>query len=363
MAIGIGIVGAGGMASSTLIPNFQATGQANIVAVYDASPETARQVASTYQIEHVCESVEALVADPEVAAVCISSPNAAHHQASLAALAAGKHVFCEKPLARTLAEAREMATIAEQASARSGLIDAVNFSYRGYPAVRFMHDLLVAGELGEIRHLYAFYALDALVDPQTPINWRMRAASAGAGPLADIGAHLIDLTRYLAGEITSIGAQLRTFVPQRPDPAGGMASVDVDDAASLLCTLENGAMAALHVTALGGGRGNYQRIELYGSRGSVVYEIDNQESLEICFGPAGFRHHAWSTVPVPSTYTTGPTHGAVQRAFVASVLAGHRLQGGLCPSFGDGLLCQEVIDAAQTAAARRCWIDLPSRTV
>jgi predicted dehydrogenase len=358
VGVGIGIVGAGGMAMGVLIPYFRAIGQVQLNAVYDIVPEAAHRAAEQHGIVHVHERLEDLIDDPLVEAVCISTPNASHYHAAMMALAAGKHVFCEKPLATSVAEAQEMAECAGEAAERHGVIHTVNFSYRGYPAVRFLRDLIAGGELGEIRHIYALYAVDELFDPRLPVSWRMQARHAGAGPLADIGAHMIDMVRYLCGEIVSLAVHLQTFVPERPDAQGVMQPVDVDDAASLLCSVDNGAMAALHLTGMGGGRNNFQRLELYGSHGSVQYEIDNQRTIQACLGVANLRYHAWSALPVPRQYEGG-NHGSVQRAWIESILAGRRVDPLLCPSFEDGLRCQEVLAAAQLAARERRWIDLP----
>ena len=203
-------------------------------------------------------------------AVSICTPNSYHEPIALAAIAAGKHVLCEKPLALSHEGARRMAETAEAA----GVITAVNFRYRFIPSAWFAHDLIAAGELGEIYHVYGDYFNGSMVDPQTPIAWRQARAESGSGALGDLASHLIDLYRYWFGEIAAVQGHLRTFTTERPAPGGGTATVDVDDAATCLLRLASGAEGLVNASRNAAGHSNHQRVEVYGTKGSLVYGIE-----------------------------------------------------------------------------------------
>ncbi len=352
----IGVIGTGAIATLRHLPAFAASaakGAAEIVAVADVDEASARNAAARFGVPHVYTDYRKLLQAP-LDAVSICTPNAYHEPAALAALDAGKHVLCEKPLALDYAGARRMA----ERAAASGLKHAVNFRYRWIPAAGYVRELIQAGELGEIYHVYAHYFNGTLHDPQTPIRWRQSRASAGSGVLGDLGSHLIDLCRWWIGEVASVQGHLRTFNSKRPLIGGGSGEVDVDDAMTAQLAFVNGAEGVLSASQCAIGRNNHQRIELYGTKGALIYEIEKWDQggdkLQICFGTAQARYNAFATVPVPPTYLAGnPERPMID--FIDAIRA-DRMPS---PNFDDGMRCQEVIDAIARSAEQGTRVALP----
>jgi predicted dehydrogenase len=287
-------------------------------------------------------------------AVSVCTPNASHEPIALAALDAGRHVLCEKPLALDHAGARRMHERAEAA----GLKTMVNFRYRWVPAAGLVRDMIRDGELGELYHVYADYFNGTLHDPAAPMHWRQARAESGSGALGDLASHLVDLCRYWLGEIASVQGHLRTFVTERPLSTGGAGRVDVDDAVSCFVRFANGAEGVLNASRYAIGRNNHQRIELYGTKGAAIYEIEKWDrggdQLQICLGGGQARHEGFATVKVPPDYLLGtPERPMID--FVDAIRAGTTPS----PSFYDGMRCQEVLDAVELSAREGVRVDLP----
>ncbi|MEJ5311112.1 MAG: Gfo/Idh/MocA family oxidoreductase [Anaerolineae bacterium] len=205
-------------------------------------------------------------------------PNALHAEPSIAAAQAGKHVFCEKPLGRNPEESKAMWDAVEKA----GVKHMVAFNYRFVPAIRQARELIESGALGRIYHYRAVYLQEWIMPHYgTPMIWRLNKAEAGAGALGDLGAHIIDLGRFLVGEIESVGAMTRTFIPERPLPDGSPAKVDVDDAFVATVSFANGAIGTLEATRFAAGRKNHEVIEINGEKGSLVFNLERLNELEV----------------------------------------------------------------------------------
>ena len=301
------VIGAGGIARLRHIPAFQEAarrGTAELVAVCDPVPaalEAAGEQAG--DVARYADWRDVLARD-DIDVVTIATPNSHHEPIAVAALQAGKHVFCEKPLALSLDGARRMAAAAHAANRVTG----VNHRYRWVPAARYLKELVETGEAGEIRQIFLNYFNALVVDPSTPLQWRQTRAEGG-GNLADIGSHLIDLSLWLLGPITRVRCDLHTFTRERPTATGEMAAVDVDDAATCQLEFASGAVGVLNASGVCLGRSNYQRIELYGTQGGIVYEIDRPgdlggDHLQVCFGAA--QHRAVGMAPA----RTQPRHEA-----------------------------------------------------
>lgn len=354
--IRVGVIGAGKIAFLRHLPAFkacEAAGTAELVAVADAVEENARNAAAQFGVPHTFTDYRELLQLP-LDAVSICTPNAYHEPISLAALDAGKHVLCEKPLALDYAGARRMWERAEA----TGLKTAVNFRYRWIPAAGFARDLIRDGELGDIYHVYANYFNGSLHDPTTPISWRESRAESGTGALGDLASHLIDLLRWWIGEIASVQGHLHTFVRERPLTTGGRGPVDVDDAVSFRASFANGAEGILNASRCAIGRNNHQRIEVYGTKGALIYEIEKADEggdrLQLCLGSAQARYNAFATVKVAPPYLLGNP----QRVMTDFVDA---LRGGATPSpdFYDGMRCQEVLDAVERSDREGVRVELP----
>ncbi len=253
-----------------------------------------------------------LIARDDVQLVDIAAPGDLHAPIAIAALAAGKHVLCEKPLANTVAEAEQMAAAAGAAYDR-GARAMVGFNYRRVPAVALARRLVEAGRVGTLRHVRAVYLQDWLSDPAAPFTWRMQAERAGSGALGDLGAHIVDLVQYLTGDVvTGVSAVTATFVGERPlgGPGGngaGTGRVTVDDAALFIGRLGSGALASFEATRYAAGRKNGLRVELNGSVGSLAFDLERLNELEFFERrgrqrdrrlPPDPRHRAGAPVPV-----------------------------------------------------------------
>ncbi|ONH32597.1 Gfo/Idh/MocA family protein [Pseudofrankia asymbiotica] len=337
---------------------------------------------------------KALLRRDDIDLVDICTPGSSHAEIALAALAAGKHVLCEKPLANTVEEARAMAEAAERAAA-AGVRSAVGFNYRRIPAASYARDLVAAGRLGTLRHVRAVYLQDWLVDPEFPLAWRLRREIAGSGALGDIGAHIIDLTQFISGQrVTGVCALTETFVRERPLPAavaglsatglsasglsatgqggangqggakgrgGATGTVTVDDAALFLARLEGGALASYEASRFALGRKNGLRVELNGSEGSLVFDLERLNELEFYDGrvddeTAGFTRvlvtepgHPYLDAWWPPGHALGYEHSFTHevRDLVAAIADGTPPT----PSFADGLQVQLVLDAVGRSAA------------
>ncbi len=352
------VIGAGIVARLRHIPAFQEAerrGLAELVAICDpvaaALDEAGAQagIAARYQDYH-----EVLARD-DIDVITIATPNSLHEPIAVAALRAGKHVHCEKPLALSLDGARRMAAAARVADR----VTAVNYRYRWVPAARYLKELLETGEVGEVRQIFMSYFNAMVVNPNTPIQWRQTRAEGG-GILGDIGSHLIDLALWLLGPIRRVRCDLRTFTRERPTAGNGMARVDVDDAATCQLEFASGAVGVMNASGVCLGRGNHQRIEVYGTSGGVVYEIDwpgdaGGDRLQVCFGAA--QHRTVGMAPTP----TWPRHEATPfDPFLDFFQAIHDGRDAAV-TFDDAVRVQAVLDAAEQSAARGgVWVDVPS---
>lgn len=314
----------------------------------------------------------ALIARDDVQLIDISAPGDLHAPIAIAALAAGKHVLCEKPLANTLAEAQAMKAAAD-AAYPSGARAMVGFNYRRVPALALARRLVEQGRIGTLRHFRAAYLQDWLADADAPMTWRMQAERAGSGALGDLGAHIVDLARYLTGdEVTGVSALSATFTPERPYADGsGAGRVTVDDAVVFAARLGSGALASFEVTRCATGRKNALRVELNGSAGSLAFDLERLNELEFFSaadgdgagggGTAGFRRvlvtegsHPYLSAWWPPGHVLGWEHTFTHQ--VADLLMAIADGGQPLPSFADGLAVQRVLDAvARSAASGSGW--------
>jgi predicted dehydrogenase len=304
-----------------------------------------------------------VLARPDIDLVDVATPNDSHYAVAMAAIAAGKDVLCEKPLALTVAQAREMA----EAARRRGVRTLVWHNYRRAPAATTAAQLIAEGALGEIRHVRAVYLQDWLADESCPHLWRMSAGQAGSGAHGDLNAHLIDMTRFLTSlEFAEVCGMQETFIRQRRTPDGGSAPVDVDDAFLFLARLSNGALASFEATRAAPGRKNYNRIEVNGTRGSLVWNFERMNELEFYDAAdqgrvAGFRTimcmnnaaHPYAGHYWPDGHVIGYEHTFVNA--LADFIAARRQGLEFRPGFADAVAVQEVLEAAQVSARGRCW--------
>ena len=320
----------------------------------------------------------AVIARDDIDVIDICTPGDTHAEIAIAALTAGKHVLCEKPLANTVAEAQEMVAAAERAAA-DGVRAMVGFTYRRVPAIALAQRLVAEGRVGDIRHVRAQYLQDWIADPEAPLSWRLDKAKAGSGALGDIGAHIIDLTQFITGDrIAEVSGRLETFVKERPYPAGETAGslggggtsaergpVTVDDAASFLATFAGGAMGVFEATRFATGRKNAIRIEINGSSGSLAFDFEDMNVLELFDAAepdetAGFRRiqvtdagHPYVAAWWPPGHGLGYEHGFTHQVvdLVQAIADGT----DPTPTFADGLQVQRVLAAVETSSDTRTW--------
>ena len=236
------------------------------------------EAAKRYGYEHAYTDWREMLHNPNIHVFDNGGPNDAHAEPTIAAAEAGMHVFCEKPLARTAEEAKGMLDAAEKA----GVKHMVAFNYRFVPAIVQARRLIESGALGRIFHFRAVYLQEWIIDPNFPKIWRLDQSVAGSGALGDLGAHIIDLARYLVGEPSKVMGMTQTFVKERPMPDGnGTGTVDVDDAFVALMEFENGALGTVEASRFCQGRKNHQVLEINGEKGSIQFNLERLNELNV----------------------------------------------------------------------------------
>ncbi|WP_433572871.1 Gfo/Idh/MocA family protein [Streptomyces sp. CA-251247] len=314
-----------------------------------------------------------LITRDDVQLVDVCTPGDSHAEIAIAALEAGKHVLCEKPLANSVAEAEAMTAAAERARAR-GQVAMVGFNYRRVPAIAYARKLIGEGRLGTLRHLRFTYLQDWLVDPDFPLTWRLQREHAGSGALGDLGAHIVDLAQYLAGEsLVGVSALSETFVRERPLLAGastGLSAaggaergpVTVDDAALFTGRLASGALASFEATRMASGRKNALRLEINGELGAIAFDLERLNELSFHdntepAATAGFRRilvteseHPYLEAWWPPGHALGYEHTFTHQArdLVEAIATGREP----APSFADGLQVQRVLAAVEESAEK-----------
>ena len=308
----------------------------------------------------------------------ICTPGDTHAEIAIAALEAGKHVLCEKPLANSVGEAEAMVAAAD-AAAQRGVLAMCGYSYRRTPALTLARELVEEGRIGSIRHVRAQYLQDWLSDENTPLTWRMDKEKAGSGSLGDIGAHIIDAAQWITGSnIAGVSALMETFVTERPvggnlvglggkgDASGERGPVTVDDAAAFTARFDDGAIGVFEATRFALGRKNAIRLEINGSKGSIAYDFEDMNVLEYYDGSndsrtSGFRRiqvgepdHPYTGNWWPVGHGLGYEHGFTHQVvdLVTALAEGSQPS----PSFADALQVQRVLAAVeQSAAAKSLW--------
>ena len=314
-----------------------------------------------------------VVGRDDIDVVDIVTPGDSHAEIAIAALEAGKHVLCEKPLANTVAEAEAMAEAAGKAAAR-GIRAMVGFTYRRVPAVTFLRNLIAEGAVGTVNQVRASYRQDWLVDPDMPLAWRLQKEHAGSGALGDIGAHAIDLAQFVTGQnIDKVSGVIETIVKERPlldnsasgsglsgTAATGRGKVTVDDIAIFTGRFESGELASFEASRFATGRKNALQIEVSGDKGALAFDLEDLNSVQIYdrTAPAdrqGFRKilvteaaHPYVSAWWPAGHMLGYEHGFSHQVkdLVEAISNGTDPH----PTFADGLTVQRVLDAVERSS-------------
>jgi predicted dehydrogenase len=333
--------------------------------------EPLQEFADRWGWESISTDWKETVNRPDVDIVDIAAPTFLHHDVAIEAAKAGKHVFCEKPMCLTYSQAVEMCEVAEKA----GIVHYLNHNYRRCPAVTLARRFMDEGRLGRIFHWRSAYLQSWIVDPDFPLTWHLRKETAGSGPHGDLNSHLVDLARFLVGEITEVTAMTAQFVKERPLPdegssgafqAGqqvgsrGKGSVTVEDAAFMLTRFENGALGSFEATRFAPGRKNYNTFEIYGSKGSIGFNVERMNELEYFSAEdpecaQGFRTilvtepaHPYMSAWWPPGHIIGYEHTFINALsdFLKSIGSGTKV----APNFVDGVKEMAVLDAALESA-------------
>jgi predicted dehydrogenase len=370
--IGHGFMGAAHSQAWRTAPRFfDLPRPVEMAVVTGRNEQTTREAAERYGWAEADTDWRRVVERDDIDLVDVVAPGFAHAEIAIAALEAGKHVLCEKPLANTVAEAEAMAKAAAVAAER-GVLAMVGFTYRRVPAVTLAAQLVADGAIGEVRQARAVYLQDWLSDADAPLTWRLDKELAGSGALGDLGAHIVDAVQFVTGEtVTSVSGTLRTFVTERPvmEAAQGLSGtgsttqrgpVTVDDAALFSGTLSGGGLATFEATRVAPGRKNALRFEISGTAGAVAFDLEDLNTLQYFRfddGPtAGFRRvlvtepdHPYAGAWWPPGHVLGYEHGFSHQVvdLVRAVAAEEQPH----PSFEEGLHVQRVLDAVERSAA------------
>ncbi|HTG68811.1 MAG TPA: Gfo/Idh/MocA family oxidoreductase [Candidatus Udaeobacter sp.] len=343
-------------------------------AICGRDPEGLEQARVQFGWESSETDWKELVKRDDIDLIDINAPSDAHKAIALAAAAAGKHLFCEKPLALTLEDSREMLEAAEKA----GVKHMVGFNYRFAPAIQLAKKLVSDGRIGEIHHFRAVFLQDWIIDPNFPLVWRLQKEIAGSGSHGDLGAHLIDMARFLVGEFNEVIGMSETFVKERPIASamtglsakgsedGPRGEVTVDDATLFMTRFANGALGSFEATRFAAGHRCTNAFEINGSKGSIKFDFERMNELQVYFTDdaedvQGFRRvlatdpaHAYMDAWWPAGHTIGYEHTFTHE--VHELMQAFAEDRQPVPNFVDGVKCQEVLEAVDRSIAERRWV-------
>lgn len=368
---GVGLIGAGwigGVHAEQYLRVPQLGGlpglEVKLRAISDVIPPAMAKLANDYGFERQYADWHDLIADPEVTLVDICAPNSMHREIALAAAAAGKHIFCEKPMSMSGADGQDMLKAVEAA----GVHHMVNFNYRRVPAIAFAKQLLEQGALGEVYHIRGGFSQDFYVDPKVQWTWRFGKKTAGGGSVSTMGCHVFDLARYLMGDVSRLVADLKTVIPERPTRDGGMAKVDVDDNSSLLLQFRNGSTGILFTTWVAHGRKHHFEWEINASQGSLHFNSERLNELEICEGSDPQDRQGFKTIYVGEYHPYGQIFGlkagmgiGIRETFflqIREMLRAIAEDSPATPNFTDGWQADRIVEAAQASSAEGRWVAL-----
>ena len=343
--------------------------------IVDVSDSIAAEAAQRFGFEKSTSDWRSVVEDPEIDIIDIATPNHLHAAIAIAAAAAGKHIISEKPLARNGDEAKTMYDAVKNA----GIVHMVAFNYRRTPAVALAKKYIDEGAIGDILNFRGTYLQDWSADPDGPLSWRFQKSIAGSGSLGDIGTHVVDMARFLCGEITQVNTQLKTWVKTRPLQAGGVdklgastkdstaprGEVDVDDEVLSLLEFQNGAIGSLEATRNAHGRNNFLTFEIHGTLGSIYFNYERRDELQVAFASDQADRKGFRTVytgpahpygeglwPIPALgIGYGETKIIETYDFVKAIMEG----GEVSPNFKDGYQINLIADAMAASSQSRSW--------
>ena len=384
--LNVGLIGAGFMGKAhslayMAMPMFFWPAPAILVrkTIVDVTDEIAAEAAMRFGFETSSGDWRTVINDPNVDIVDVATPNHLHAEIVIAAAKAGKHIICEKPLARDGAEAKLMYDAVKNA----GIVHMVAFNYRRTPAVALAKKYITEGAIGDILNFRGTYLQDWSADPDSPLSWRFQKKIAGSGALGDIGTHVVDIARYLVGEISQVNTQLKTWVKTRPLQSGTVdklgtgarnadaprADVDVDDEVMSMLEFENGAIGSLEATRNAHGRNNFLTFEIHGTKGSLYFNYERRDELQVAFANDEGDRKGFRTVytgpahpygdglwPIPALgIGYGETKIIEVYDFISAIVNGTEVS----PNFKDGYQVNLIADSMAQSAQERAWVSIP----
>lgn len=383
--LNIGLIGAGFMAKAHSIayagmPMFFWPAPAIPVKkiLVDINEEVARDSAMKLGFESYDTDWRKIIDDPEIDIVDICTPNNVHAEIAIAAAKAGKHILCEKPLSLTVSEAKEM----YEAARDNNVTTMVAFNYRRTPAVQLAKKYIDEGAIGKILDFRGTYLQDWSADPNSPLSWRFQKDICGSGALGDIGTHVVDMLRFLVGEFDSVNAHTATYISSRPVQSGladnlgtvkgsddlPRKPVDVDDQCCFMVQCKNGAFGTIEATRNAWGRNNYITFEIHGTEGSLFFNYERRDELQVCFAKDGDDRRGFRTVytgpahpygnglwPIPAL-GIGYTETKIIETydFIKAITEGEQPT----PNFRDGYAIELISDAILRSARTHQWIKI-----
>ncbi len=378
----VGLIGAGFMAKAHSIayagmPMFfwPAPGMTVRKTIADLTQERADEAAASFGFEKGTANWKDIIDDPEIDIVDICTPNDVHAEIAIAAAEAGKHILCEKPISRTVEEAKAM----YHAVKKAGVINMLAFNYRRTPAVQLAKKYIAEGALGDILDFRATYLQDWSADPNSPLSWRFQKNVCGSGALGDIATHVVDMMRFLVGDFEEVNARTATYIDERPVQTGSVDSlgnvkggsnvpkgaVDVDDQCFFMIKAEKGVFGTIEATRNAWGRNNFITFEIHGTKGSVAFNYERRDELQVCFASDEGDRRGFRTV------YTGPAHPYGQGLwpipalgigytetkivemydFIKAIAQNEQAD----PSFKDGYKIELISDAVLRSAQSQQW--------
>lgn len=384
--LGIGVIGTGimgaahAMAFQSAPTIFETAVGARLEVIGDVNLAAAQKAAQRFGFKRTVGSWQEVIADPAVDLVSITTPNALHRDIAIAALQAGKHVYCEKPLAASLKAAQEMADAARSAKGRS----LVGYNYLRSPAVEFARRLVTEGAIGKVSYFRGVYDEDYMADEMTPYSWRCRQDMAGLGALGDLCSHLVSVAHAIIGPIVRLTADTRTIIGKRPMPAAGDGTerrdvavalsgeyrdVENEDTAQALVTFADGSMGSLVTSRAHWGRKSHLAFEIFGSGGSILFDHERMNELQVYTkGSVDAATNGHRLIPMGpehpyyGRFTPAKGHGIgfndLKIIEVAHLLNGIAGKETLHPTIADALETEKVLHAIVDSAKSGNWIEL-----
>ena len=368
--IGVGLIGTGfmgkchAMAFGAVKAAFAPPIAPRLAVLCDIEPAVARRAAAEFGFARWTADWRDLVNDPAVGLVAIAAPNALHREMALAAAAAGKAIYCEKPMALMLEDAAAMA----EAAAAAGVATLVGYNYVRNPAIAHARRLIAEGAIGDVAYFRGVYDEDYMADPARPYSWRCRVAEAGLGTLGDLACHLVSVAHFLVGPVAEVSADIETVIKERPDPArpGESGAVENEDIAHALLRFENGIAGTLASSRVTWGRKCRLAWEVTGSRGTLAFDQERMNELRLFVAEGPAERRGFATVlsgpdhPPYGRFCPAPGHGLgfndLKVIEVDHLLRGLVGEQALFPDFAAALAIERVIHGIVLSARRREWV-------